>query len=65
MDYECGFTVKVDISPFGVRHPHLFAKNARDDDPASRVAFDVTGTTNPGDKFTIHPQATIPNRNYL
>jgi hypothetical protein len=37
--------VRVDLSPEGQRHPHVCATLAEDDDPASRLAVEVSGET--------------------
>jgi hypothetical protein len=46
-----GFVIRVEISPPGNRHPKAFAKTARDSDPASRLAVNVTGKLNNGQSF--------------
>lgn len=50
-----GFILQVVMSPPGTRHPNVYAKQARDDDPASRVAVKVTGTLETGRPFTVFP----------
>jgi hypothetical protein len=46
-----GFVIQVEISPPGNRHPKVFAKTARDSDPASRLAVKVTGKLDNGQSF--------------
>lgn len=37
-----GFWIRADISPIGERHPHLWALDAKPDDPASRLAIRIS-----------------------
>lgn len=46
-----GFVIQVEICPPGNRHPKVFAKTARDSDPASRLAVKVTGKLDNGQSF--------------
>ena len=42
--------VRVDLSPEGRRHPHVCATLAEDNDPASRLAVEVSGETETHEK---------------
>ena len=50
--------VRVDLSPEGQGHPHVCATLAEDDDPASRLAVEVSGETETREKrrFWLHTQ---------
>jgi hypothetical protein len=50
--------VRVDLSPEGQSHPHVCATLAEDDDPASRLAVEVSGETKTGEKrrLWLHTQ---------
>ncbi|KAL2820212.1 hypothetical protein BDW59DRAFT_164699 [Aspergillus cavernicola] len=51
-----GFVLKVLMSPPGSHHPHAYATQARNDDPASCIAVQITGIQNNGNKFTLYAQ---------
>lgn len=58
IDFKRGFVVIIDISPLGIRNPNIFVTTALDTNPASRIAFKVTATTNSGEQISIYPQNT-------
>ncbi|RWQ93316.1 hypothetical protein C8Q69DRAFT_446810 [Paecilomyces variotii] len=62
IDFDRGFVVTMDISPPGIRNPNVYVATALDSDPASRVAFNVTATSNSGERISIYPQSTKRNK---
>lgn len=50
-------TVRAELPAPGTRHENVFAVLAKDDDPASRLAFRVTGRTPSGDEFVAYPRS--------
>ncbi|KAJ9324384.1 hypothetical protein DTO027B5_4235 [Paecilomyces variotii] len=59
------FVVTMDISPPGIRNPNVYVATALDSDPASRVAFNVTATSNSGERISIYPQSTKRNKKVI
>lgn len=55
VDIDEGFIVKVLVNPIGVPHPNVYATQARDSDPAARVAFEIKGMLTTGTMFTVYP----------
>ncbi|KAE8381157.1 hypothetical protein BDV26DRAFT_289654 [Aspergillus bertholletiae] len=56
VDLGEGFILKVVISPPGTRHPHIYATQANYDDPASRIAVEIKGIQNNGERFSRYVQ---------
>jgi len=59
--------VRVDLSPEGQRHQNVCATLADgdDDDPASRLAVEVSGETETHDRRVLHghvPHGSVPHR---
>ncbi|KAJ9366058.1 hypothetical protein DTO282E5_9258 [Paecilomyces variotii] len=65
IDFDRGFVVTMDISPPGIRNPNVYVATALDSDPASRVAFNVTATSNSGERISIYPQSTKRNKKVI
>lgn len=49
------FILQVLMSPPGTRHPNVYATQAKDDDPACRVAVKVSGILDTGEPFSLFP----------
>jgi hypothetical protein len=54
VDLSHGFCVTLQLSPCGTRHPHVYADEARDDDPASRIAVLIKGKLKDGEDFEVY-----------
>ncbi|KAB8210838.1 hypothetical protein BDV34DRAFT_220017 [Aspergillus parasiticus] len=50
--------VKIEICPFGQRHPEVYATSATDEDPACRLAFHVRFTDSTGSEVKYYERNT-------
>lgn len=64
-NYKTGVTVKAIITPPGEINPNAWARKARADEPASRLAFLVTATNEDEEIFTYFPYSESETRPYV